>query len=344
MFFKPTQALGSILKSGSPAIETARPYLKLRAFSFVPMMISFVGFSTFRGTLEVASAVKITMGTSILAAILDPLLIHVFGFGVLGAALAGLGAEYTSAAVYLKLLHERNFLRLDKLTKLPAWSSVVPLIKGSVAIQIKSFALNLTQLMVARVIQSIDGAGVAPAAHALALQTFQLGGILLGALGMATQTLVPSAMARRKESKGTPGAQGGVQVHALVRRLLRWGISLGLLMSFTQVFFLKHILSSSPLAEVREAARTPALISIAMHALSAVVNIGEGTMMGCGNFVWLSVNIVVAALGYMATLQILPQRFGLSGVWGSVAIFTMIRLIGSLAFLVTKMPKAEKSS
>jgi Na+-driven multidrug efflux pump len=305
------------------------------------MMISFVGFSTFRGTMEVASAVKITMGTSILAAILDPLLIHVFGFGVRGAALAGLGAEYTSAAVYLKLLLDRNFLRLDKLTKLPAWGSVAPLIKGSVALQLRSFALNLTNLMVARVIQSIDDAGVAPAAHALALQTFQLGGILLGALGMATQTLVPSAMAKRKENEG---AQGSVQVHTLVKRLLRWGISFGVCVSLIQVFFLPQILRSSPLTEVRDAARTPALISIAMHALNAVVNIGEGTMIGCGNFVWVSVNIVVAALGYMAALQVLPQRFGLSGVWFSVATFTIIRLIGSLAFLFAKMPKAEDSS
>lgn len=281
------------------------------------------------------------MGTSILAATLDPLLIHVFGFGVRGAALAGLGAEYTSAAVYIKLLLERNLFRLDKLTKLPAWGSVAPLIKGSVALQLRSFALNLTQLMVARVIQSIDDAGVAPAAHALALQTFQLGGILLGALGMATQTLVPSAMAKRKENKDD---QGHIEVHTLVKRLLRWGISLGLGVSLLQLLFLPNILSSSPLAEVRDAARAPALISIAMHALNAVVNIGEGTMMGCGNFVWLSVNVVAAALGYMATLQVLPQRFGLSGVWMCVATFTIIRLVGSLAFLFAKMPKAEESS
>jgi Na+-driven multidrug efflux pump len=304
------------------------------------MMISFVGFSTFRGTMEVASAVKITMGTTILAATLDPLLIHVFGFGVRGAALAGLAAEYTSAGVYLKLLLERNFLRLDKLTKLPAWSSVAPLIKGSVALQLRSFALNLTQLMVARVIQSIDDEGVAPAAHALALQTFQLGGIMLGALGMATQTLVPSVMAKRKEE----GGQGNVQVDALVKRLLRWGVSFGLGVSVLQMFFLPQILSSSPLAAVRDAARTPALISIAMHALNAVVNIGEGTMIGCGNFVWVSVNIVAAALGYMGALQVFPQRFGLSGVWFCVATFTIIRLIGSLAFLFAKMPKAEENA
>lgn len=322
----------------------ARPYLQLRAFSFVPMMISFVGFSAFRGTMEVFTAVKITMGSTLLAAALDPLLIHVFGFGVKGAAMAGLAAEYMSAAIYLKLLLERNLIRLDKLTKLPPWGSVAPLIKGSVAIQLRSFSMNLTHLMVARVIQSIDNEGVAPAAHALALQTFQLGGILFGALGMATQTLVPSALADGLKENTVSNNQGTVRLNALVGRLLFWGFSLGLFVSLVQLIFLPNILSSSPLMEVREAARIPALISISMQAINAVVSVGEGTMMGCGSFAWMSVNIVAASLGYIAALQFLPQRYGLSGVWICVATFTLMRLAGSLAFMFTKMSANKDDS
>jgi Na+-driven multidrug efflux pump len=330
-----------IISAGSPALETARPYLKLRAFSFLPMMISFVGFSTLRGTKEVALAVKITIATSLLSAVLDPLLIHVLGFGVRGSALAGLGAEYSTAAIYLKLLLDRNLLRLDKLTKLPAWGSVAPLIKGSVALQIRSFAMNLTQLAAARVIQSIDDAGVAPAAHALAVQTFQLGGILFGALGMATQTLVPSALANKEEGKEGMKAPS-VHVNTLVNRLLCWGVSMGVLVSIIQFSFLPGILKSSPLVEVRDAARVPTLISISMQAINAIVSIGEGTMMGYGGYVWMSVNIVTASLGYVTTLRFLPQKFGLEGVWMCMATFTAIRMTGSIAFLVTKMRQGSK--
>jgi len=327
--------------AGSPALETARPYLKLRAFSFVPMMISFVGFSTLRGTMEIPLAVKITTGTSLLTVILDPLLIHVLGFGVFGSALASLGAEYTAASVYLKLLLDRNLLKLQKLTKLPAWGSVAPLIKGSVALQIRSFAMNLIQLAAARVIQSIDEAGVAPAAHALALQTFQLGGILFGALGMATQTLVPSTLASLAERKETKDPST-VSVTTLVSRLLSWGFFLGLVVSMFQFTFLPGILKSSPLVEVRDAARIPTLISISMQAFNAIVNIGEGTMMGYGGFEWMSVTIVLASLGYVTTLQFLPQTFGLTGVWMCMATFTAIRMVGSLSFLITKLLRAPQ--
>jgi Na+-driven multidrug efflux pump len=216
------------------------------------------------------------------------------------------------------------------------------LIKGSVALQIRSFALNLTQLIVARVIQSIDDEGVAPAAHALALQMSQLGGILLAALGMATHTLVPSAMATRKSGESSGALQVGVDVKKLVGRLLRWGVSLGLVVSMIQLVFLPNILSSSPLLEVRAAAQLPALISISLHALNAVVNIGEGTMMGAGSFEWLSANIVAATLGYLALLQILPRKFGISGVWLSMASFTSVRLLGCVAFFVSKMRAPEE--
>lgn len=343
MFFNPLRALGSILKDGSPALATALPYLQLRAFSFLPMMISFVGFSAFRGTMDISTAVKITMGTTLLSATLDPLLIHVFRFGVRGAAISTLCAEYTSAFIYLKLLLKKNLIRFDKLTKLPPWHTVAPLIKGSVALQIRSFAMNLTQLMVARVIQSIDNEGVAPAAHALALQTFQLGGILFGALGMATQTLVPSALAERS-TKGDGSAKHATTtpLNTLVGRLLFWGFSLGLLVSCVQLFFLPNILSSSPLDEVRTAARLPALISISFQSINAVVSIGEGTMMGCGSFAWMTVNIITASLAYLATLQVFPQRYGLSGVWFSLATFTLVRLVGSLAFMITKLSSMKK--
>jgi hypothetical protein len=36
--------------AGSPAMDYARPYLIIRAFAFLPSLVSVVGFSAFRGT------------------------------------------------------------------------------------------------------------------------------------------------------------------------------------------------------------------------------------------------------------------------------------------------------
>ena len=49
MLYNPVTALSAVLKSDAPALTYARPYLLVRAFSFVPSIISVVGFSAFRG-------------------------------------------------------------------------------------------------------------------------------------------------------------------------------------------------------------------------------------------------------------------------------------------------------
>jgi Na+-driven multidrug efflux pump len=49
MFFYPDKALSSVLPGGAPALAYAKPYLLIRAFAFLPSMISLIGFSAFRG-------------------------------------------------------------------------------------------------------------------------------------------------------------------------------------------------------------------------------------------------------------------------------------------------------
>ena len=204
--------------------------------------------------------------------------------------------------------------------------------------------MNLTQLMVARVIQSIDDTGVAPAAHALAMQTFMLGGIFLGALGMVTQTMVPRAIAKISEKEIDSTSQGCTHVQALVKRLFTWGIGLGIFIGLVELFLLPAILKSSPLPEVRAAARIPALISIAFQWVSGAINVGEGVMMGSGDFGWLSMNVVVAASAYLGTLPVFPNLFGLTGVWMSLATFSSLRFAGVLSYFIMAKPLSRTKS
>jgi len=342
MFFFPDKALASILKADSPALEIARPYLRIRAFSFAPMLISFVGFSAFRGTMDVQTSVKVTLGANLFTMLLEPTLLHVLKIGIRGAALSTLCGEIVSASVYLKLLTKRRFLAWKNVFRIHSWASVAPLVKGGISLQLRSFCMNFTFLMVARVIQSLDDTGVSASAHALAAQTFQLGGIVLGALGMASQTMVPKALAATTTNEDGSLSPSN-EAKPLIRRLLMWGSSLGFLIGMVQLAFLPAILKSSPVAEVREAARVPALIAIAFQGVNGIVSVGEGIMMGSGHFTWLSINIVLAALGYLATLRIFPKLLGLTGVWICLSCFTSIRLVGVLVHLFIRSPKQERA-
>ena len=55
----PEKTLGTVVETGAPAMEFARVYMSIRAFSFLPAIISLVGFSAFRGTCQHVRFIRI---------------------------------------------------------------------------------------------------------------------------------------------------------------------------------------------------------------------------------------------------------------------------------------------
>ena len=95
----PTNVLTPILGQNGPAMEFARPYLLVRAFAFVPSLVSLVAFSAFRGVQDTATPVRISQSAYVINAILDPILIFWASMGVTGAAIATVAAEVISAVI-----------------------------------------------------------------------------------------------------------------------------------------------------------------------------------------------------------------------------------------------------
>ena len=296
------------------------------------MLVSYVGFSAFRGTFEVGTSVVIAACSSLISIFLDPILIHVFKFGVNGAAIATLCAEWVSAITYLILMKKRNLIRWSKVWKLPSFDTLAPLVKGGLALQVRSFSLNLAFLMVAKKIQALDNTGVSAAAHALTMQINMLGGIALGALSMVAQTLIPGVLVERHDDSQARTVGGNIEAKRTVKRLYVWGFSLGLAIGLFQLVTMPTIMKSSPLQEVRDAAKFPALLGSSFQAVGGIVNVGEGVMMGSGSFFQLSLNVVVATIAFILSLNIFPQRFGLTGVWIGMAVFSLVRLAGVLIY------------
>lgn len=312
---------------GAPALPLAIPYLRLRSISCLPMLFSFIGFSAFRGTMDVSSCIRITVMSSAMKMVLDPLLIHGFRLGITGSAIASLFSDWFAAMNYLKLLTDRRLIAWNKMTKLPPLKQMAPLIRGSLALQVRSLAMNLSQIYVTRKIHSLDDTGVSTAAFVLAMHTLSVGGVVLTALGMATQTLFPSTV------ENSPIEDRGLFVRALVGRFLKRGAGLGVAISVIQLLIIPGVLKSSPLPEVRSAAVVPMMLVIASQALNGIIQVAEGIIMGDGKFTRSSMNVVASTLGYLLCLRECPKRFGLTGVFVCMLIFTMLRLGTSLMYL-----------
>ena len=328
MYFNPNRALGAVLTEGAPAMKYALPYLIIRSFAFLPSLVSLVGFSAFRGILDTRTPVKISAFANVFNAVLDPILIFSFAMGVPGAALATLAAEFISAIIYVTLLRKKNLIRWRKLVKPPSWKSLEPLVKGGAALQLRNLSLNLTFLAVTRVTQAIDQTGIAAAAHAMAIQTFQIGGVVLLGLSTVAQTVVPNAMVEKYDKEKKEKSGGLEFAKATVNRLMSWGVVLGVALGSLQLLLLPAIRKASPIQEVRDAARMPSIIGSILQIINGLVFIGEGVMIGTGSFLQLSLSTVAATLGFLWALKVFPPRFGLSGVWLGFVVFNFIRLAG----------------
>jgi len=343
IFLRPESVLSTVLNDGAPALEFARPYLLIRSFAFLPNLTSLIGYSAFRGVLDTVTPMKISLFANVFNAVLDPILIFPLGLGVTGAALATLVAEIISAVTFMKILIKKGLVRWSKLLKIPQWSKLKPLLKGGLALQLRNFALNLTFLGVTKVTQSLDSTGVAAAAHALAIQTFQLGGVVLLAISTVAQTIIPNEMIERVDPETGKKTGGKLRARAVSDRLMAWGLVLGATLGAAQIIIFPLLLKSSPLEEVREAARIPSYLASVYQLINGLVFIGEGVMVGTGSFLQLSLNTLVATVATLQALKTLPPKFGITGVWMSFGVFNIIRLAGVWIHQAYNGPLAPKN-
>ena len=328
--FFPDQFLSTVLPVGAAARVHAAPYLSIRALTFLPALLSTVGFAAFRGSMDVLTPLKISLISNLVNVVLDPLLIFNAKMGVAGAAAATCVAEIIAFSQYVMQLRKREMLHLNK-WKPPSFSALKPLLVGGLGVQLRAVAMNMAFLAVTRTTQALDTTGTAAAAHAVTIQLWQLGGVVLLAMSTVASIIVPSENTRGAKEARDPAAgrvRGKELARAAANRLLIWGLILGAVLGVLQIACLPLLNVFSPLPEVQRAARLPSIIGACLQLLNGVVFIGEGIQQGNQYFTQLAAVSAVAAAGMLTSLRVFGNT--LVGVWGSFAIFNGIRLIGVL--------------
>jgi Na+-driven multidrug efflux pump len=336
IFLNLNAVLHVVLDQHAPVLHYARPYLRIRTFSLLPSLVSIVSVSAFRAIQDNVTPVKVSLFANLLHSILDPVLIFPCRLGVSGAAIAALVSEVTSACIYIRLLHKAGLLSFSKLLLrqpfqqftfassssrlLPSWHKMRPIIQNGAAQQIKNLAMNVVFLSVTKVTQSIDTTGVAAAAHELAFHTFHVGAVVLLAFSFVAQPIIPYDLASQ--------CYGARHARATANKLFHLSLILGVTLGLGQLAFFPLIRNTAPTVHVGDAAFVPSIFGSLIQMISGLVYIGEGILAGTGGAFQLSANTVVATTGCIWALQAFPSRYGVNGVWMSMAVFTLLRLAG----------------
>jgi putative MATE family efflux protein len=331
----PAQALSTVLPGDAPAMKYAKPYLAIRALTFVPAILSTVGFSCFRGSMDIMTPLKISLVSNLVNIVLDPLFIFRFGMGVSGAALATCMSEIVGFVLYTNQLLKKRMMRWSKIFRVPSVAQLKPILFGGVGVQMRAIALNIAFLAVTKTTQALDTDGTAAAAHAVTIQLWQLGGVVLLAMSTVASIVVPAELAKAKKC-GKKGLDAAMPAKFAAERMLSWGMLLGALLSVLQLAALPLLGVFTPLKGVQEAARIPSMIGAALQLINGVVFIGEGIQTGNQAFTSLAGTTAIATIGMLTSLKLFGSS--LIGVWGSFAVFNGIRLMGVLRHTIWDAP------
>lgn len=329
----PNFSLQLILQPDAPAMEFAAPYLRIRALSMVPALISATGFAAYRGLLDTVTPLKVSLATNIMNLILDPLLMASSSLGFLGAAIATAMSEAFGGLIYMKLLLKKRLTGLKKLLmQPPSLKSLLPLLTGGLTMLGRQAVLNFSFVFASRRAQAMDPTGVSAAAYGIVMQIYSLGIVLQLAMQGTAASLVPSVFAK----------SGTDEARKVGDRTFVWGALLGGVLGVTQLLALPWIVPLfSTLPEVQEAVKVPAFISSILHIMNGFCFAGEGVLLGLQKYRALMLLTAGSAASMVACLASpLGQR--LDGIMWSIMTFTTVQAIGVVAHYLKVGPLARK--
>mmetsp|Transcript_25126 Transcript_25126/g.28957 ORF Transcript_25126/g.28957 Transcript_25126/m.28957 type:complete len:556 (-) Transcript_25126:48-1715(-) len=321
MTLQPRFVLRMVLAADAPAMTVAIPYLRLRALSMIPALVTATGFAAFRGTLDTKTPLKISAGASVIKLLLDPLFIFKSPFLAAGATLATFCSEVFASIMNVVTLSKRNLIEFKLVSKPPARDVLVPLLTGGGVMAIRQIAINLCTIASSRYALGIgkDG-GISAAAYGIVMQIYTIGFVVHVAMQGAAAAIIPSELAKSGDRKAQNVAD----------RLFGWSMLTGLTLGLLQYFAVPHLIPLfTTLPAVQEAVRKPAVISAILHVVNGPRFVGEGQMIGLKSFRELT---AITCVGMCILLGFLKSSLGqsLEGVMISNLIFCSYQTVALL--------------
>ncbi|XP_019254691.1 PREDICTED: protein DETOXIFICATION 44, chloroplastic isoform X2 [Nicotiana attenuata] len=305
----------------SPMRVPAEQFLTMRAFGAPPIVIALAAQGTFRGFKDTKTPLYAVGAGNLLNALLSPILIFPFGFGISGAATAAVISEYLTAFILMWKLNEKVLL-------------IAPDIDvGRFAQYLKSGSLLIGRTLALLITTTLSTAmaareGPIPmAGHQICVQVWLAVSLLTDALALAGQALLASGV-----SQGNYG-----QAREVVYKVLQIGALTGVTLGFSLfVGFeaLSGLFSSD--SEVLEIARYGTLFVAGSQPINAIAFVLDGLYYGVSDFEFAAYSMFLIGLVSSIFLLMAAPSFGLPGVWAGLFLFMTLRVIAGFLRLQTR--------
>lgn len=304
--------LGAMGAEGE-VLEASLTYLSIRSFALPALMVVTVGHGVFRGFQDTRTPLIVTLGLNLVNLVLDPILIFGLGWGIAGAAVATVIAQWAGAVWFLGLMWSRRDRMGIRLT-LPTWSELRPLIGAGRALVVRTGSLLAVMTLATAVAARLGTTAVA--AHQVMLQLWIFLALVVDALAIAAQAMV-----------GRVIVEDVVRARAISDRLLALGLLSGVALGIAMAALAGWLPSLFTEDEAVIAATAAVYwFVVIMQPINGIVFVWDGIAIGATAFTYLAWSMLGAAVVAGAALVVvIPMGWGLAGVWWGLVVLMVAR-------------------
>jgi putative MATE family efflux protein len=307
------------LMGATPEVaEPAISYLRIRALATPAVLVVTAGHGAFRGHKDTKTPLKVALGVNVINLVLDPILIFWAGWGLEGAAVATVFAQYVGALWFLRLLVARDMAARPRGLR-ESLPSLLDLGRNGALLTARSGLLLISLTVAASVATRLGPTEIA--AHQLVAQVFLLSALLADSFAIAAQAMVADTAARGDR----------VVLDELCRRLVAWGAVAGIIL-MVAVGLGRHglalLASDESVAELAVSAGGVVALS---EPVAAVLFVGDGIFLGL-----LALGTMVASTGLGGVVAVglmlwTPLGESVEGIWWAIAVMLLVRGLVLLA-------------
>jgi len=307
--------LTDALSSSGRVSGFAQDYLVVSALAVPAMLLILAATGAMRGVLDLRTPLIATIVANVLNVLLNVTFVYGFDWGIRGAALGTVLAQWLAAVWLVSVVVRRA--RAARAPTRPRTSEIVDAARVGVPLLVRTVTLRASLVLATLVAASLGDVPLAANQVAGAVVTFLAFG--LDAIAIAGQTLTGRTL-------GAGDADG---TRALTTRMVGWGVATGVLAGVLLAATVPWLPRLFTTDHAVQDALVPALLVVALiQPLSGVVFVLDGVLIGAGDGRYLAqAGLVVLAAYAPLVLAVGWSGAGFTWLWVAYGGFIAARLV-----------------
>ncbi|SDD20790.1 MATE family efflux transporter [Glycomyces harbinensis] len=299
------------LMGDDPAVEAAAAeWLRVAILGAPFLLVAGAGQGWMRAVQDTKRPMWFVSVSFLLSAVLAPVLVYPAGLGLVGSAWANAVAQAISGVLFLLALRrERVSLALD-------WPLMSKQLVANGDLIVRGIAFQVSSFSAAAVAARVGTAALG--AHQIGMQLWFFAALALDAVAIAAQALIGADL----------GAGRPDTARASAKRITVVGVGYGvvfLVLIFALLPVLPDLFTKDASVHEQLGYIWPWLVLLL--PVAGVVFALDGVLIGAGDLRFMrNMTVISIASGLPFTWLTLVFGWGLTGIWGGIAVYMLVRL------------------